>query len=96
MLQRGSGAGTEVDSRAPGPGRHGWALLRDLVGDVGQGEAADVLGIDRKTVWRSLGAGRLTPRLADALERLLLAGGGSAAATGSGSRWMRWSGGSTG
>ena len=56
------------------------ALLRDLVGDVGQGEAADVLGIDRKTVWRSLGAGRLTPRLADALERLLLAGGGSAAA----------------
>ena len=56
------------------------ALLRDLVGDVGQREAADVLGIDRKTVWRSLGTGRLTPRLADALERLLLAGGGSAAA----------------
>ena len=48
------------------------ALLRDLVGDVGQGEAADVLGIDRKTVWRSLGAGRLTPRQreqVDALER---------------------------
>ena len=56
------------------------ALLRDLVGDVGQGEAADVLGIDRKTVWRSLGTGRLTPRLADALERLLLSGGGSPAA----------------
>ena len=56
------------------------ALLKDLVKDMSQVEAAELLGIDRKTVWRSLGAGRLSPRLADALERLLLAGGGSAAA----------------
>ena len=56
------------------------ALLKDLVKDMGQVEAAEVLGIDRKTVWRSLGAGRLSPRLADALERLLLSGGGSVAA----------------
>ncbi len=56
------------------------ALLKDLVKDMSQVEAAELLGIDRKTVWRSLGAGRLSPRLAEALERLLLAGGGSAAA----------------
>ena len=56
------------------------ALLKDLVKDMSQVEAAELLGIDRKTVWRSLGAGRLSPRLSDALDRLLLSGGGSAAA----------------
>ena len=64
------------------------ALLRDLVGDVGQGEAADVLGIDRKTVWRSLGAGRLTPRLADGLDGCCWRGA-ARLRPGSGSRWMR-------
>ena len=47
-------------------------LLRNLVRDAGRVEAAQVLGVDRKKVWRSLGSGRLTPRLAAAMERILL------------------------
>ena len=48
------------------------ALLKDMVRELGPVEAAEALGIDRKTVWRGLSKGRLSPRLADALERLLL------------------------
>lgn len=48
------------------------ALLGDLVRDMGIMQAAVALGVDRKTVWRGLSAGRLSPRLADAMERLLL------------------------
>ena len=48
------------------------ALLKDMVRQLGPGGAAEALGIDRKTIWRGLSAGRLSPRLADALERLLL------------------------
>ena len=48
------------------------ALLKDMVRELGPVEAAEALGIDRKTVWRGLSAGRLSPRLVDALERLLL------------------------
>lgn len=48
------------------------ALLRDLVRDMGTTQAAEALGVDRKTVWRGMSAGRLSPRLTDALERLLL------------------------
>ncbi len=48
------------------------ALLRDLVRDMGTMQAAEALGVDRKTVWRGMSAGRLSPRLTDALERLLL------------------------
>ena len=48
------------------------ALLRDLVRDMGTMQAAEALGVDRKTVWRRMSAGRLSPRLADAMERLLL------------------------
>ena len=35
----------------------------------GTTKTANRLGVDRKTVWRALDAGRLTPRLRDALER---------------------------
>ena len=49
-----------------------WALLNDLVEDLGPVKAAGELGIDRKTLWRSEGAGQLSPRLAEALERWLL------------------------
>ena len=48
------------------------ALLNDLVHDLGQVKAAEQLGIDRKTLWRSEGAGEMSPRLIEALERLLL------------------------
>ena len=48
------------------------ALLKDMVRELGPVEAAEALGIDRKTVWRGLSKGRLSPRLADSLERLLL------------------------
>ena len=47
------------------------AVLRDLVEEAGRGKAAEQLGIDRKTLWRCLRSGRLTPRLAGALERRL-------------------------
>ena len=48
------------------------ALLNDLVKDQGPVKAAEELGIDRKTLWRSEGAGQMSPRLAEALERRLL------------------------
>ena len=48
------------------------ALLRDLVRDMGTMQAAETLGVDRKTVWRGMSAGRLSPRLVDAMELLLL------------------------
>ena len=48
------------------------ALLNDLVHELGPVKAAERLGIDRKTLWRSQGAGEMSPRLTEALERLLL------------------------
>ncbi len=48
------------------------ALLNDLVAGLGPVKAAEGLGVDRKTLWRSQGHGQMTPRLADALERMLL------------------------
>lgn len=48
------------------------ALLQDLIDELGRVKAAEELGVDRKTLWRSLSSGRLTPRLAAALERRLL------------------------
>ena len=51
---------------------HMTALLNDVVGELGQVKAAERLGIDRKTLWRCMTTGKLTPRLSDALERLLL------------------------
>lgn len=56
------------------------ALLRDLVGTEGGEKAAAVLGVSYRTVSRAVESDRLTPRMAVALERLLLLGGGSAAA----------------
>ena len=46
------------------------ALLKDMVRELGPVEAAEALGIDRKTVWRGLSKGRLSPRLADSLAAL--------------------------
>ena len=54
------------------------AFLQTLVDEVGRVKAAEALGIDRKTLWRSLSSGRLTPRLAEALERRLLTDEGAA------------------
>ena len=48
------------------------ALLHDTVRSLGQARAAEELGIDRKTIWRGMAVGRLTPRLAESLEQLLL------------------------
>ena len=48
------------------------ALLNDLVNDLGPVKAAEQLGIDRKTLWRSEGAGQMSARLVEALERMLL------------------------
>ena len=48
------------------------ALLNDLVNDLGPVKAAEELGIDRKTLWRSEGAGQMSARLVEALERMLL------------------------
>ena len=44
-------------------------LLQGLNKEQGNNKTAKRLGVDRKTVWRALDAGRLTPRLRDALER---------------------------
>ena len=55
--------------------------LQELVRDQGGMKgAARTLGIDHRTVAGSMAEGELTRRARDALEHLLLAGGGSAAA----------------
>ena len=57
------------------------SLLQELVRDKGGIKgAARVLGVDHRTVTASLARGELSRRVREALERLLLAGGGSAAA----------------
>ena len=45
------------------------ANLRDLIDEAGHGGAARQLGVDRKTLWRVLDSGRLTPLVRKALER---------------------------
>lgn len=44
-------------------------LLHDLVDELGPGRVAAQLRVDRKTLWRVLNTGRLTPRLMRTLER---------------------------
>ena len=55
------------------------ALLRDLVRNGDSRQAAEALGVSERTVSRTLGSGRLTRLMRDALENHLLRGGGSAA-----------------
>ena len=49
------------------------ALLNDLVNGLGPVKAAEELGVDRKTLRRGQKSAELSPRLAEALERMLLA-----------------------
>ena len=56
------------------------SLLNELVREHGQRGAAEVLEVDRKTLWRSMERGELSRWLTEALERVMTAGGGSAAA----------------
>lgn len=56
------------------------ALLTDLVRRHGRTGTALMLGIDRKTLWRSQDAGRLSPALTLALEKLVRQGDDEAAA----------------
>lgn len=48
------------------------ALLRDLVESNGRVKAAEILGVSYRTLARAANAGRLTRRMADALENHLL------------------------
>ena len=48
------------------------ALLRDVVKRKGRMEASEVLRVNYKTLAAAIDSGKLTPRLCDALERLLL------------------------
>ncbi|MDE2844260.1 MAG: hypothetical protein OXN21_12890 [Chloroflexota bacterium] len=57
------------------------ALLGDLMDEQGKTQAAKTLGVSPRTLTRFEDGRRLTPTLAGALERHLLEGGGSAAAT---------------
>ena len=54
-------------------------LLHDLVDELGPGRVAAQLRVDRKTLWRVLNTGRLTPRLMRTLERRERAAGQDAA-----------------
>ena len=55
------------------------ALLRDMIEAEGKVQTAAALGVNYRTLVRHEETGRLTDRMADALERHLLLGGGSAA-----------------
>ena len=55
-------------------------LAQGLVDELGPMRAAQKLGVDRKTLWRCRKTGELTPRLREALERLLRAEEASALA----------------
>ena len=57
------------------------ALLGDLIGKQSKTRAAETLGVSPRTLTRYEESRRLTPTLAGALERHLLEGGGSAAAS---------------
>lgn len=63
--------GTTNDQQQPGEAVNERLLgvLHDLVDDVGPGKTAALLGVDRKTLWRVLKEGRLTPRLVRTVER---------------------------
>ena len=52
------------------------ALLRDVVEQQGKVKAAERLGVSFRTLSRAEETGRLTPRLADALESHLVQGAG--------------------
>ena len=56
------------------------ALLRDMIDGDGKVKAAETLGVNYRTLVRAEESGRLTERMANALERHLLLGGGSEAA----------------
>ena len=56
------------------------ALLRDLIDAQGQARTARALGVGYRTLKRAVESGQLTEHMAVALERLMLLGGGSAAA----------------
>ena len=62
------------ESRSPEYLRHERlvASLRDMVGTEGRAKAAAVLGVSYRTLVRAIDSGRLTARMADALERHLL------------------------
>ena len=55
-------------------------LLRDIVADKGRIQAAELLGVNYKTLKRVLESGRLTPLVRDALERFRLPPDGAGAA----------------
>lgn len=55
------------------------ALLRDLVESHGRVKAAEILGVSYRTLARAANAGRLTGRMADALENHLLREAGPSA-----------------
>ena len=56
------------------------ALLHDMIDAEDGAKAAAALGVSYRTVSRAVRSGKLTDRMANALERHLLQGGGSAAA----------------
>ena len=70
------------ESRSPEHLRHERlvALLRDVAERMGKVKAAEALGVSYRTLARAVETGRLTGRMADALERHLLEVEGSAVA----------------
>ena len=56
------------------------SLLNDLIREYGAGGAAEILEVDRRTLNASIKRDQLSRRMRTALDRMLLAGGGSEAA----------------
>ncbi len=59
-----------------GDGGRLMSLLRDLVREEGKMEAAEMLGVNYKTLVRALNSGRMSRRMGEAVERLLAPGDG--------------------
>ena len=79
-MQRGNPAGMESPGLENVFELRLMAVLTDLVRRHGRTGTALMLGIDRKTLWRSQDAGRLSPALTLALEKMVREGDDEAAA----------------
>ena len=70
----GCEGGTDDGEREGGGESRAMDMLRELVREEGRMEAAEMLGVNYKTLARALGSGMMSRRMGEAVERLLVPG----------------------